>query len=102
MNLHILTLSHCKHTSAESVAQAVSRQLQALDKCLTELSQTEAKLGRPVVAVTELAVKVAQKAAASEREAVYAEAQAWLAGLSHPRATSGRKERKSALRIIVK
>lgn len=33
-------------------------------------SQAEAKLGRPVVAVTTLAVKVAQNAAASELDAV--------------------------------
>lgn len=62
-------------------------------------SQAEAKLGRPVVAVTLLAVKVAQKAAASELDAVYAEAQAWLAGLLHPK-TRGRNESKSALRIL--
>lgn len=46
-----------------------------------------------------LAVKVAQNAAASELDAVYAEAQAWLAGLLHPK-TRGRKGSKSALRIL--
>lgn len=84
---------------APAVAQAVSRQLHALDKCPVLKSQAEAKLGRPVVAVTLLAVKVAQKAAASELDAVYAEAQAWLAGLLHPK-TRGRNESKSALRIL--
>lgn len=46
-----------------------------------------------------LAVKVAQKAEASELDAVYTEAQAWLAGLLHPK-TRGRKQSKSALRIL--
>jgi hypothetical protein len=45
-------------------------------------------------------VKVAQKAAASEREAVYAAGQAWLAGLLHPK-TRGMKESRSALRIMM-
>ena len=59
-----------------AVAQAVSRQLQALDRCLVLKSQADANPGRPVVAVTELAVKVAQNAAASELDAVNAEAHA--------------------------
>lgn len=82
-----------------AVAHAVSRQLQALDRCLGLKSQADANPGRPVVAVTVLAVKVAQNAAASELDAVYAEAQAWLAGLLHPK-TRGRKESKSALRML--
>lgn len=82
-----------------AVVQAVSRQLQALDRCLGLKSQADANSGRPVVAVTVLAVKVAQNAAASELDAVYAEAQAWLAGLLHPK-TRGRKGSKSALRIL--
>jgi hypothetical protein len=87
-------------TPAESVAQTVSRQLHALDKWLGLKSQAVAKLGSSVVAVTTLAVKVAQKAAASEREAVYAAGQAWLAGLLHPKAR-GMKESRSALRIMM-
>ena len=84
---------------APTVAQAVSRQLQALDRCLVLKSQADAKLGSPVVAVTVLAVKVAQKAAASELDAVYAEAHAWLAGLLHAQAR-GMNESKSAQRIV--
>jgi hypothetical protein len=52
------------------VAQAVSRQLQALDKALVLNPHAEAKLGRLVVAVTVLAVKVAQNSAAAELDAV--------------------------------
>lgn len=62
-------------TPAVAVTQ-VSRQLQALDRCFVSKSQAEAKSGKRVVAVTVLAVKVAQNATASALEAVYAAAQA--------------------------
>jgi hypothetical protein len=64
-------------------------------------SQAEAKAGRPVVSVTALVVKVAQNADASAAEAVNAEAQTWLEGLSHPK-TRGMNESRSALRIMMK
>lgn len=57
-------------TTPVVVVQVVSRQLHALDNCLTSLSQAEAQVGKPVVAVTVLAVKVAQNSPAADRDAV--------------------------------
>lgn len=54
-----------------------------------------------MVAVTAPVVKVAQNASASDLDAVYAAAQASLAGLSQPKAR-GRRVSKSALRILEK
>lgn len=82
------------------MAHAVSRQLQALDKCLGLLSHADAKLGKPVASVTVPAVKVAQNSAAAALEAVKAEGHAWLLGLLQPNASKGKSGSKCALRMV--
>lgn len=73
---------------------ATLRQLQALLNFLGFIEQYVANAGRPLVAVEEAVVYVAQKAAAEPDEAVNADAQASLAALSHARIAGTNAPRK--------
>jgi hypothetical protein len=70
---------------------AVTRQLQALESFFGLFEQYVAKAGRPVIAVCDPVVYVAQKGAATPEETVKTEAQASPEGSSHAK-IKGTKE----------
>lgn len=75
---------------------AGARQLQALESFFTVLEQAVANAGSPVLAVTVLLVKVAQKAEAEAGAAEKAAAQASLDPLSQPSTNGTSSPRRTA------